>query len=162
MNQIYKQCDPETAETTGKKGHASRKSPVQNLAASEPLIIKSTAGTILKQKIQQESDKRKFMQPHDKYVECSRFCMLQSSSSSSSEKDHGIGHKQKYKQTLVDCDVPEEQALEDQISNGINNREASEIKIQDQEVIKPIEKQESEDLYQNSLFSFDFLSEEKS
>jgi hypothetical protein len=46
-------------------------------------------------------------------VESSRFCHLQSSSSSSSEKDMALGQMKKYTTPHIDYDVPEEATMED-------------------------------------------------
>lgn len=44
----------------------------------------------------------------DKYNEQSRFCQLQSSSSSSSEKDLALGQMKKFSTCVLEQDVPEE------------------------------------------------------
>lgn len=73
--------------------------------------------------------------------------MLQSSSSSSSEKDLAKGTMQKFSTNILDQDVPEEDIEvtqeEDQSSSGHKEEAANEP-----------------DQYMNSLFSFNFLNEE--
>jgi len=85
----------------------------QPALSKENSIIKSAAGTLLKQKIENKGDKDLIIKNSEKYVDSSRFCYLQSSSSSSSEKDVALGQMQKYKSTLIDHDVPEEATQED-------------------------------------------------
>ena len=107
---------------------------VQKIVAKAPpskesSIIKSAAGTLLKQKIESKGDKDLIIKNTDKYVDSSRFCYLQSSSSSSSEKDIALGQMQKYKSTLTNQDVPEEATQEDQKSCGNDDTEVEGIKI---------------------------------
>jgi hypothetical protein len=68
-------------------------------------IIKSTAGTLLRQKIESNDS---ILKMTDKYNDQSRFCQLQSSSSSSSEKDLALGQMKKFSTCILDQDVPEE------------------------------------------------------
>lgn len=71
----------------------------------EPSLIKSTAGTLLRQKIEKDES---ILKMTDKYNDQSRFCQLQSSSSSSSEKDLALGQMKKFSTCILDQDVPEE------------------------------------------------------
>lgn len=83
-----------------KKSEKKKKQVVQDTS-----IIKSTAGAILRQKIEKEEP---ILKMTDKYNEQSRFCQLQSSSSSSSEKDLALGQMKKFSTCILDQDVPEE------------------------------------------------------
>ena len=67
----------------------------------------------------------------EKYTDSSRFCNLQSSSSSSSEKDIAISTMKKYKTEALDNDVKEQVIQEDQQSNGNKDEEIEAIKIED-------------------------------
>ena len=78
----------------------------------------------------------------DKYNEQSRFCQLQSSSSSSSEKDLALGQMKKFSTCIIDQDVPEEDV------------EAT------QEDAASQDKDQVDDVQSGSLFSFNFLNEE--
>jgi hypothetical protein len=65
-------------------------------------------------------------------MDSSRFCHLQSSSSSSSEKDLALGQMKKYSTPMFDGDVKEEVTQEDQKSNGNYDINIERIKIEDQ------------------------------
>lgn len=90
----------------------------------------------------------------EKYNESSRFCHLQSSSSSSSEKDLAIGQMKKYSTPLLNYDVQEEVIQEDQKSHGNQDKEVEAIRVQDQDDLAKT------DIEQNSLFTFNFLNED--
>lgn len=78
----------------------------------------------------------------DKYNEQSRFCQLQSSSSSSSEKDLALGQMKKFSTCILDQDVPEE-----------------DIEVTQEDAVSQEKDQDDEAQY-GSLFSFNFLNEE--
>jgi hypothetical protein len=77
----------------------------------------------------------------DKYNEQSRFCQLQSSSSSSSEKDMALGQMKKFSTRILDQVLPEEDVEATQEDNQ------SHEKFQDEG-------------FSGSLFSFNFLNDE--
>lgn len=87
-----------------------------SLKQQDTNLIKSTAGALLRQKIEKDES---ILKMTDKYNEQSRFCQLQSSSSSSSEKDLALGQMKRFSTNLLDHDVPEEDiecTQEDEIS----------------------------------------------
>lgn len=122
----------ETKET--KKSEKKKKQIVQDTS-----LIKSTAGALLRQKIEKDES---ILKMTDKYNEQSRFCQLQSSSSSSSEKDLALGQMKKFSTCIIDQDVPEEDV------------EAT------QEDAASQDKDQVDDVQSGSLFSFNFLNEE--
>lgn len=67
---------------------------------------KSTAGAIMRHKIEKDEP---ILKMTDKYNEQSRFCQLQSSSSSSSEKSLALGQIKKFSTNVLDENVPEEE-----------------------------------------------------
>ena len=93
----------------------------------------------------------------EKYTDSSRFCNLQSSSSSSSEKDIAISTMKKYKTEALDNDVQEQVIQEDQQSNGNKDEEIEAIKIEDQD---GVEQAKTDFEQQNSLFTFNFLNDD--
>lgn len=78
----------------------------------------------------------------DKYNEQSRFCQLQSSSSSSSEKDLALGQMKKFSTCILDQDVPEE-----------------DVEVTQEDAVSQ-EKDDPEEPQTGSLFSFNFLNDE--
>lgn len=119
------------------------------------------AGTLLKQNIEKNSDD--IINKEKKFNEKSRFCHLQSSSSSSSEKDMAFGQKKKYMIKSVDHDVPEEATQEDQKSCGNDDIEIEAINITGKENLAMHKEETSgsnNSEFANSLFTFNFLNEE--
>ena len=115
---------------------------------------------MLKQNIEKNSED--IINKEQKFNEKSRFCNLQSSSSSSSEKDMAFGQKKKYMMRSVDHDVPEEATQEDQKSCGNDDIEIEAIQIPQRDNAPQASEETSGNNheFENSLFTFNFLNEE--